>query len=128
MELPCKIESNGQILLKTNGKTHEKIYVHPDVSKHLKTHQIDGIKFLFQNCFEENSGCILAHCMGLGKTLQVISMLHAVVNSKEFDTNRILILCPISTIMNWKEEIIRWLGPITDGHRRLQILELGQKE
>lgn len=37
----------------------------------LKPHQIDGIQFMFDTCFgfiaQMNvSGCILAHCMGLG--------------------------------------------------------------
>lgn len=120
-------EMRQEIILKTNAETRIKTFVHSDVTKYLKTHQIDGIKFLFENCYEQNSGCILAHCMGLGKTLQVISLLHAVINSNEYPTNKILVLCPISTIINWKEEIVRWLDPI-DGHRRLQILELDQKE
>lgn len=125
---PCKFEKNQELILKTNGETQEATIVHPDVSRYLKVHQVDGIKFLFKNCFEKNSGCILAHCMGLGKTLQVISLIHTVINSREYETNKILVLCPISTIMNWKEEIVRWLSQIDDGHRKLQILELEQKE
>jgi len=49
--------------------------------KVLKDHQIDGVKFLWRNVIEtvtranksKGNGCILAHCMGLGKTLQVSS-------------------------------------------------------
>lgn len=118
---------NREIVLKSDGKKQRKTFVHSEITKHLKTHQIDGIKFMFQNCYEQNSGCILAHCMGLGKTLQVISLLHALINSREYETNKILVLCPISTIMNWKEEAVRWLGPIK-GHREFQIIELEQKE
>lgn len=41
----------------------------------LKPHQKDGVKFMWNACFESCSnlnistggGCILAHCMGLGK-------------------------------------------------------------
>lgn len=43
----------------------------------LKTHQVQGIKFMWNSCFESSQsiinstgggGCILAHCMGLGKS------------------------------------------------------------
>lgn len=122
------MEKTQEIILQTNSESQAKICVHSDITKYLKIHQIDGIKFMFENCFVQNSGCILAHCMGLGKTLQVISMLHAVINSSEYPTNKILVLCPISTISMWKEEIVRWLAPINDAHRKLQIFELEQKE
>jgi transcriptional regulator ATRX len=40
---------------------------------------VKGVKFMWDVCFEslkqiektKGSGCILAHCMGLGKTFQV---------------------------------------------------------
>ena len=56
------------------------IKVHPGIVKLLKKHQIDGVKFMYDSCYgsvehikkpSSGSGCILAHCMGLGKTLQV---------------------------------------------------------
>lgn len=48
----------------------------------IKPHQRDGIKFLYNACVEnmkrigdgKATGAILAHCMGLGKTLQVMSV------------------------------------------------------
>lgn len=33
----------------------------------LKPHQKDGVAFMWNALFRENHGCILAHCMGLGK-------------------------------------------------------------
>ncbi len=122
------MEKTQEIILKANNESTTKTFVHSDITKYLKVHQIDGIKFLFENCYEKDSGCILAHCMGLGKTLQVISLLHSVINSSEYRTDKILVLCTVSTISNWKEEIVRWLAPINDGHRKLQIFELEQKE
>lgn len=116
-----------EIVLKINSKKQTKTVLHTEIVKYVKPHQVDGIKFMFENCYEQNSGCILAHCMGLGKTLQVIALLHSVVSLKEYSTNKILVLCPISTIINWKEEIVRWLAPIKD-QRKLQIYELEQKE
>lgn len=45
-----------------------------DIVRHLKPHQMDGVKFiLYDSCYgsvddkTSGSGCILAHCMGLGK-------------------------------------------------------------
>lgn len=55
------------------------IDVNPEIACHLKPHQREGVKFLWNCCCENleqltttpGSGAILAHCMGLGKTLQV---------------------------------------------------------
>ena len=55
--------------------------VRPKLVPKILAHQRLGIKFLFNSCCEdlermkkeEGSGAILAHCMGLGKTLQVRS-------------------------------------------------------
>lgn len=48
--------------------------------------------------------------MGLGKTLQLIALLHTVIRYSELYTKRILIICPKSTIHNWAEEFRKWLG------------------
>lgn len=49
------------------------IYLDPHISKFIKNHQLLGIQFLFREIAEnkEPEGCLLAHTMGLGKTMQV---------------------------------------------------------
>lgn len=113
----------GEIILDVDPKTEKVIKVHPDIVKHLKEHQVAGIKFIFDCVYgsaadqekHPGSGCILAHCMGLGKTLQQIAIMHTVVQYAELKTSRILVICPKSTVMNWVDEIERWVGGIVDG-------------
>lgn len=64
--------------------------------------QIGGIRFLYDNLVEsleryESSGglgCILAHSMGLGKTLQVISFIDIVLRHTQAHT--VLAIVPVS--------------------------------
>lgn len=122
------------IILDYDSKKKENIIVHRDIQKHLKSHQIDGIKFMYDCCYgsvdslkdHPGSGCILAHCMGLGKTLQLISLLHTVITYPQLKTNKVLVICPKSTVLNWKEEIERWMGPIREG-RRLKLFQFADQ-
>lgn len=43
--------------------------------KTLKYHQIEGLKFMWERVYVKRQGCLLAHSMGLGKTIQIISLL-----------------------------------------------------
>jgi transcriptional regulator ATRX len=57
----------------------------------------------------KGSGCILAHCMGLGKTLQIIGLIHTLLSNRErTKCNKILILLPKNVLTNWKDEIEKW--------------------
>ena len=60
---------------------------------------------------ERGSGAILAHCMGLGKTLQVIVFVHTLLTTKKLHNSirRVLVLCPINTVYNWVSEFKNWL-------------------
>ncbi|XP_054083864.1 transcriptional regulator ATRX homolog isoform X2 [Zeugodacus cucurbitae] len=114
------VKGENNLILDYNEETKTFIKVHPDIVKYLKQHQRDGVKFMYETCYggvealkkSSGSGCILAHCMGLGKTLQLIALLHTVISYKELKTSKVLVLCPKSTVMNWADEIDRWLGPL----------------
>uniref|UniRef100_A0A2M4CX22 Putative dna repair protein snf2 family n=1 Tax=Anopheles darlingi TaxID=43151 RepID=A0A2M4CX22_ANODA len=115
----------SDLVLDYDAKQKKAICVHPDIVALLKPHQIEGIRFMYDNTYgavdsvTENvgSGCILAHCMGLGKTLQIIALLHTVMRYPQLRTRRILVICPKSTVLNWKEEIHRWQDKVHDGSR-----------
>lgn len=44
--------------------------------------------------------------------VQLIALLHTAISYKELKTSKVLVLCPKSTVMNWADEIERWLGPL----------------
>uniref|UniRef100_A0A8C9FFC5 Chromodomain-helicase-DNA-binding protein 1-like n=1 Tax=Pavo cristatus TaxID=9049 RepID=A0A8C9FFC5_PAVCR len=69
----------------------------------LRPYQLDGVNWLVQ-CYQVQHGCILGDEMGLGKTCQTISLL--LYLTKELtNRERSLILCPLSVLSNWKEEL-----------------------
>lgn len=62
--------------------------------------------------------------MGLGKTLQLITLLHTLIMyPKQLKTNRVLVICPKSTIMNWNEEFKKWLKDIHCNNLKIFYLE-----
>uniref|UniRef100_S4R9C0 RAD54 like 2 n=1 Tax=Petromyzon marinus TaxID=7757 RepID=S4R9C0_PETMA len=83
--------------------------------------QIGGIRFLYDNLVESQErysttsgfGCILAHSMGLGKTLQLISFIDVLF--RHTDARTVLAIVPVNTLQNWLAEFNHWLPPA--GHR-----------
>eukprot|EP00116_Pleurobrachia_bachei_P010764 sb/3471026/ len=74
-------DNQGRVLVNVNHPPDESdIFLTPKLAATVKAHQIGGIRFLYDNIVESMSrfksspgfGCILAHTMGLGKTLQAI--------------------------------------------------------
>lgn len=71
-----EITELDKLVLDFDADTKEELLsVDKKLVKKLKPHQAQGIKFMWDACFEtiekvgENNGggCILAHCMGLGE-------------------------------------------------------------
>ncbi|XP_052855125.1 transcriptional regulator ATRX homolog isoform X2 [Drosophila gunungcola] len=116
---------NSDLILDYIESTKTFIKVNEDLVKLLKPHQRDGVRFMYDSCYggievgkiNAGSGCILAHCMGLGKTLQLIALLHTAISYKELNTSKILVLCPKSTVMNWADEFQQWLCGIKNDNR-----------
>ena len=107
------------LFLDIDAKTKKSlIQVDKSIVPHLKPHQIDGLKFMWDCCFEKvemikeghkGSGCILAHCMGLGKTLQVVSLVHTLLaNSADTKIKRVMIMMPVNVLLNWRTEFEKW--------------------
>ncbi|XP_065088175.1 transcriptional regulator ATRX homolog isoform X2 [Ochlerotatus camptorhynchus] len=111
--------SANQLILDYDAKKKTFIRVHPELVAKMKPHQKEGIKFMYDCCYggslgsqSAGSGSILAHCMGLGKTMQVIALMNTVICYPQLNTKRIIVVCPKSTVMNWVQEIRHWLGDI----------------
>ncbi|XP_074603373.1 uncharacterized protein LOC141856839 isoform X2 [Brevipalpus obovatus] len=129
------VQDKKRLILDIDHKTNEpRVEVHPDLVKHLKDHQFKGIQFMYTNTIEnvdllkednEGTGCILAHCMGLGKTLQVIAYVHTILThpllKNEF--RKIMIAAPVNTLKNWYDEFRKWL-PIPDALNIYQMADL----
>uniref|UniRef100_A0A452TZ53 Chromodomain-helicase-DNA-binding protein 1-like n=1 Tax=Ursus maritimus TaxID=29073 RepID=A0A452TZ53_URSMA len=73
---------------------------------HLRSYQLEGVNWLAQ-CFHGQNGCILGDEMGLGKTCQTIA-LFIYLAGRLNDEGPFLILCPLSVLSNWTEEMERF--------------------
>ncbi|XP_074649962.1 uncharacterized protein LOC141905101 [Tubulanus polymorphus] len=107
-----------KLVLEFDEKTKEPIVeVNKDLIRYLKPHQVEAVKFMY-DCLVENveqhketggAGCILAHCMGLGKTLSVITLVHTLLDHYDaLGLKTCMIMCPLNTIMNWSNEWNKW--------------------
>ena len=56
----------------TKSDTEDYIYLNKYLSSNVKHHQINGIRFMWRELLNDptEQGCLLAHTMGLGKTMQ----------------------------------------------------------
>ncbi|UJR22850.1 hypothetical protein I4U23_025879 [Adineta vaga] len=108
-------DENGDILVNVNHPSDDPdLYIPKHLCFDLKPHQIGGIRFMYDNIIESlqrfkttrGLGCILAHAMGCGKTVQVITFIDIFL--KYTAAKSVLIVVPINTIQNWSNEFNRW--------------------
>uniref|UniRef100_A0A8C5KL61 Transcriptional regulator ATRX n=1 Tax=Jaculus jaculus TaxID=51337 RepID=A0A8C5KL61_JACJA len=129
---PTKCPITTKLVLDEDEETKEPlVQVHRNMVIKLKPHQVDGVQFMWDCCCESvkktkkspGSGCILAHCMGLGKTLQVVSFLHTVLLCDKLDFSTALVVCPLNTALNWMNEFEKWQEGLEDDEK-LEVSEL----
>jgi DNA repair and recombination protein RAD54B len=82
------------------------VVVDPFISKNLRPHQRVGVSFLY-SCLVEGGGVVLADSMGLGKTIQTISLIWTMLkqggdNGKGL-VKKVCIVCPATLINNWEK-------------------------
>uniref|UniRef100_A0A3Q0KBG6 Helicase ARIP4 n=1 Tax=Schistosoma mansoni TaxID=6183 RepID=A0A3Q0KBG6_SCHMA len=108
---------DGKIVINPSRDQDEEpeIVLCPQMARVIKPHQVSGIRFLYDNVVEsvkrfhttDGFGCILAHSMGLGKTIQIIGFLDILFRFCQ--AQRVLVIVPINTIQNWQAEFELWL-------------------
>jgi SNF2 family DNA or RNA helicase len=113
------------IINETKKAEHGFVYVPPTIARFIKPHQIEGVRFMWDHLVAKpkktRKGCLLAHTMGLGKTMQVITLLYAIAEASqsgddaisgqipdELRDNKTLILCPAGLVDNWGDELLKW--------------------
>uniref|UniRef100_A0A8C6SUV9 DNA helicase n=1 Tax=Neogobius melanostomus TaxID=47308 RepID=A0A8C6SUV9_9GOBI len=129
-QVSCPITT--KLVLDEDEETKEPlVQVHRNLVTRLKPHQVDGVQFMWDCCCESvkkvqkssGSGCILAHCMGLGKTLQVVTLLHTLLLCEKLDFSTALVVCPLNTVLNWLNEFEKWQEGLKD-EESLEVTEL----
>lgn len=101
------------------GKQLVDVVVDPLLTQHLREHQREGVKFMYECVMGmrdfDGNGAILADEMGLGKTLQTIALLWTLLKQNPIYGDsplikKALIVCPVTLTNNWRKEFRKWLG------------------
>ncbi|KAF3354031.1 hypothetical protein VdG1_00288 [Verticillium dahliae VDG1] len=97
------------------------VYVNDEIARKIKDHQIEGVRFMWNQVVAGKQGCLLAQTMGLGKTMQIITLLIAIVEAsaspepsvraqipERLQRSQTLVICPTGIVDNWREELTAW--------------------
>ncbi|WAQ98083.1 ATRX-like protein [Mya arenaria] len=119
---PKKIPVTTKCVLEMDKETKKPlIEIDRTLVRKLKPHQVAAVRFMFNCCVESvarlkkdgGAGAILAHCMGLGKTLSVITFVHTLLRHvKLTKMTKCLVVCPLNTCLNWVNEFEIWLSDV----------------
>ncbi|KAK0739036.1 P-loop containing nucleoside triphosphate hydrolase protein [Apiosordaria backusii] len=108
----------------SRGPNDPPIRISEHLGELMKPHQLDGVRFMFENIVvcDKDTGCLLAHEMGLGKTLQVIALMMTIAEANSSDNAGVrrqiparlrrlsaVIVCPPGLVANWEAEISKWV-------------------
>ncbi|QUC18600.1 uncharacterized protein UV8b_02841 [Ustilaginoidea virens] len=112
------------IINETKQDDQPLIYINQEIGSRIKDHQLEGVRFMWNQLIQEPSvrqGCLLSHSMGLGKTMQVITLLVTIREASEspdqgimsqipqdLRRSKTLVLCPSSLVNNWTDELLIW--------------------
>lgn len=108
--LACEDEEDAQ------ASVTGDVWIAKEIKRLLKPHQVRGVQFLYDHLMADR-GCILADYMGLGKTLQVITVIYSFMidhlassNGSDAPPVTTIVLCPAICIPNWESEFKKWLS------------------
>lgn len=111
-------KTEDSIIMKKQNVDDYEVMVDPKLGKLLRPHQVEGVRFLYEGVMGynfEGNGVLLADDMGLGKTLMSITLIWTLLKqspdiNERSVVNRVLIVCPVTLINNWKREFKKWLN------------------
>lgn len=83
------------------------------LARRLEDHQVFGVRWLYAAYHGAHRGgwhgCILGDGMGVGKTLQTIAVVHALLESSQ--CTRAMIVVPSPLVSNWRNELAKFAMP-----------------
>ncbi|XP_074122143.1 DNA repair and recombination protein RAD54-like isoform X1 [Sminthopsis crassicaudata] len=113
---PPPLSAHDQLKL-DREKLPVHVVVDPILSKILRPHQREGVKFLWEcvtgRRIPGSHGCIMADEMGLGKTLQCITLMWTLLRQSpecKPEIDKAVVVSPSSLVRNWSNEVHKWLG------------------